>query len=121
MALLPLILDCDPGHDDALAIVAAAAHADLLGVTTVAGNAPLNATTRNAIIVLDLIGRSGTPVHSGAARPLDASAPRDCTCIAGTGRPSSSAESILRTGTEVLRDAAWRNNVLGHQLPGGHG
>jgi len=70
MALLPLILDCDPGHDDALAIVAAAAHADLLGVTTVAGNAPLTATTRNAIIVLDLIGRSGTPVHSGAARPL---------------------------------------------------
>ena len=70
MALIPLILDCDPGHDDALAIVAAAAHAELLGVTTVAGNAPLSATTRNALIVLDLIARSDVPVHAGAARPL---------------------------------------------------
>jgi inosine-uridine nucleoside N-ribohydrolase len=70
MALLPLILDCDPGHDDAIAIVVAAAHADVLGVTTVAGNAPLTATTRNALIVLDLIGRADVPVHAGAERPL---------------------------------------------------
>ncbi|MCU1394056.1 MAG: putative pyrimidine-specific ribonucleoside hydrolase [Ilumatobacteraceae bacterium] len=66
---LPIILDCDPGHDDAIAIVVAAAHANLLGITTVAGNAPLDLTTRNAIIVTDLLGID-TPVHSGANRPL---------------------------------------------------
>ena len=64
-----MIVDCDPGHDDAMALVVAARHADLLGVTTVAGNAPLSSTTRNARIVLDLIG-SHVPVHSGATRPL---------------------------------------------------
>ena len=66
---LPIILDCDPGHDDAIAIVVAAHHTNLLGITTVAGNAPLDATTRNAIIVRDLLGLE-CPVHSGANRPL---------------------------------------------------
>jgi inosine-uridine nucleoside N-ribohydrolase len=64
-----IILDCDPGHDDAIAMVVAARHTDLVGITTVAGNAPLSATTRNAIIVRDLLGID-TPVHSGASRPL---------------------------------------------------
>ena len=65
-----VIVDCDPGHDDSIAILVAATHTDLIGVTTVAGNAPLDRTTRNAIITLDLIGRAEVPVHSGAARPL---------------------------------------------------
>lgn len=64
-----IILDCDPGHDDAIAMVVAARHTDLLGITTVAGNAPLSATTRNALIVRDLLGID-VPVHSGAVRPL---------------------------------------------------
>lgn len=64
-----IILDCDPGHDDAIAIVLAAAHTDLLGLTTVAGNAPLHLTTRNALIIADLLGLD-VPVHSGAERPL---------------------------------------------------
>ena len=63
------ILDCDPGHDDAIAMVVAARHTDLLGITTVAGNAPLDATTRNAIIMRDLLELE-CPVHSGANRPL---------------------------------------------------
>lgn len=66
---LPIILDCDPGHDDAIAIVVAARHTNLLGITTVAGNAPLDATTRNAIIMRDLLGLDA-PVHAGANRPL---------------------------------------------------
>ncbi|MEY2754273.1 MAG: hypothetical protein RJB65_631 [Actinomycetota bacterium] len=64
-----IILDCDPGHDDAIAMVVAGLHTDLVGITTVAGNAPLSATTRNAIIVRDMLGL-GTPVHSGAERPI---------------------------------------------------
>jgi inosine-uridine nucleoside N-ribohydrolase len=69
---IPLILDCDPGHDDALAIVVALARPELrlLAVTTVAGNAPLDATTTNALRVLTLAGRVDVPVAAGAAGPL---------------------------------------------------
>ena len=66
---LPIILDCDPGHDDAVAMVVAARHATLLGITTVAGNAPLESTTRNAIVIRDLLGIE-VEVHAGANRPL---------------------------------------------------
>jgi inosine-uridine nucleoside N-ribohydrolase len=64
-----VLLDCDPGHDDAMAIVAAAHHADLVGITTVAGNAPLERTTHNALVMRDLLGLE-VPVHAGSARPL---------------------------------------------------
>lgn len=64
-----LLLDCDPGHDDAMAIVAAARHAELVGITTVAGNAPLERTTHNALVVRDLLGID-VPVHSGSPQPL---------------------------------------------------
>ena len=67
--LLPIILDCDPGHDDAIAIVVAARHTNLLGLTTVAGNASLELTTRNALIMRDILGID-VPVHAGATRPL---------------------------------------------------
>jgi pyrimidine-specific ribonucleoside hydrolase len=69
---IPLILDCDPGHDDALAIIVALARPELelRAVTTVAGNAGLDATTQNAVRVLTLAGRSDIPVAAGAARPL---------------------------------------------------
>lgn len=65
----PIVLDCDPGHDDAVAIVVAAERAELLGITTVAGNAPLDRTTYNACVFRDALGL-GVPLHSGAARPL---------------------------------------------------
>ena len=70
--LRPVILDCDPGHDDALAIALACASPGLevLGVTTVAGNAGLANTTRNALRVLTLLGRTDIPVAAGAERPL---------------------------------------------------
>ena len=70
---VPIILDCDPGHDDAIAIVTAVHHAELVGVTTVAGNAPLASTTHNACVMRELLtdgSVSPFPVHSGAARPL---------------------------------------------------
>jgi len=67
-----LIIDTDPGVDDAFAIALAALSEDveLLGVTTVFGNVPLPATTRNALRVLALCGRADVPVAAGADRPL---------------------------------------------------
>ena len=60
----PVILDGDPGHDDALAMLLALASPSLevLAVTTVAGNASLERTTRNALRVLTLLGRTDVPV-----------------------------------------------------------
>lgn len=73
MAVMPdrprILLDCDPGHDDVIAIIVAAHTTDLLGITTVAGNAPLDRTTHNACVFRDAL-RLGIGVHSGAARPL---------------------------------------------------
>jgi inosine-uridine nucleoside N-ribohydrolase len=67
-----VILDCDPGHDDAIALLLAlgSPEINLLGVTTVAGNQTLEKTTANAIRVLDHVGRDDVPVAAGAPRPL---------------------------------------------------
>ncbi|HEX2044575.1 MAG TPA: nucleoside hydrolase [Gaiellaceae bacterium] len=68
----PVLLDCDPGHDDAIALLLALAspELDLLGVTTVAGNQTLEKTTANALRVLEFVGRGDVPVAAGADRPL---------------------------------------------------
>ena len=67
-----IILDCDPGHDDALALLLAHAHpaVDLLAVTTVAGNQTLDRTTLNARRVMSVGGIRNVPVAAGAERPL---------------------------------------------------
>jgi purine nucleosidase/pyrimidine-specific ribonucleoside hydrolase len=69
---IPVLLDCDPGHDDAIALLLALGsdELDLRGVTTVAGNQTLEKTTANAIRVLELAGRAEIPVAAGAGRPL---------------------------------------------------
>jgi inosine-uridine nucleoside N-ribohydrolase len=68
----PILLDCDPGHDDAIALLLALGsdELELRGVTTVAGNQTLEKTTANAIRVLELAGRAEIPVAAGAGRPL---------------------------------------------------
>jgi inosine-uridine nucleoside N-ribohydrolase len=68
----PVIIDCDPGHDDAIAILLALASPELevLGITTVAGNTTLPKTTVNALRVLVLAGRTEIPVAAGCDRPL---------------------------------------------------
>jgi purine nucleosidase/pyrimidine-specific ribonucleoside hydrolase len=68
----PILLDCDPGHDDAIAILLALGsdELELRGVSTVAGNQTLEKTTVNAIRVLELAGRGEIPVAAGASRPL---------------------------------------------------
>ena len=67
-----VIIDCDPGHDDAIAILLALAspEVELIGVTTVHGNQTLEKTTANALKVLELAGRADVPVAVGADRPL---------------------------------------------------
>jgi inosine-uridine nucleoside N-ribohydrolase len=67
-----VILDCDPGHDDAIALLLALAspEIELVGVTTVHGNQTLEKTTDNALRVLALVGREDVPVAMGADRPL---------------------------------------------------
>jgi inosine-uridine nucleoside N-ribohydrolase len=65
-----VIVDCDPGHDDVLALAVAAAHCDVVGITVVAGNSGLSNTVRNALLATDLFGLEHVPVHAGADRPL---------------------------------------------------
>jgi len=65
----PVVIDCDPGHDDALAILLAARHFDVLGITTVAGNVDVERTTLNALRLVDLAGLE-VPVARGCAAPL---------------------------------------------------
>src|SRR2546428_7758984 len=92
MTATRFILDCDPGHDDAIALLLALAspELDLLGVTTVAGNQTLEKTTANAIRVLDFVGRGGIPVAAGADRPL-ARAPSAAAYVHGEPGPDAPA------------------------------
>jgi pyrimidine-specific ribonucleoside hydrolase len=67
-----IVLDTDPGHDDAIALLLALASPELevLGVTTVSGNQTLEKTTANALKILEFVERTDVPVHVGAPRPL---------------------------------------------------
>jgi purine nucleosidase/pyrimidine-specific ribonucleoside hydrolase len=69
---VPILLDCDPGHDDAFAILLAAGSplADLRAITTVGGNGTLEAVTYNALRVCTLAGIRDVPIAAGAAGPL---------------------------------------------------
>ncbi len=69
----PIIIDTDPGIDDAVAIFMALASPDLdvVGLTTVYGNAEIDVTTRNALALLEIADRSDIPVAKGAAKPID--------------------------------------------------
>ena len=104
----PLVIDCDPGVDDALALLLAAAspEVDLRAVTCVAGNRPVDQAARNACRVLDLAGRGDVPVHAGCSRPLTQPEPR-CNLVhgedglAGVALPHCRAPSGM-PATEVL-------------------
>jgi purine nucleosidase len=70
---LPIILDCDPGADDAVLLLMALACPDkfeILGITTVCGNAPLSSINENACKVVELSGRGTVPVYAGCPRPM---------------------------------------------------
>lgn len=108
--MIKMIIDCDPGHDDAIAIILAHAIADVVGVTTVSGNAPLNHTTANALAVHALIEVT-TPVHSGASRPLvakpvHAAAVHGETGLDGVTLPSHNLTITSDQAVEYLLDSA---------------
>jgi purine nucleosidase len=73
MVAKPIIIDCDPGADDAIALFLALAFPEqlnVLGVTTVAGNVPLSLTQKNARCLCELAGRVDLPIYAGCPRPL---------------------------------------------------
>lgn len=74
-----ILIDTDPGMDDALAIILAvkSPSIDVLGITTVAGNYPIDITSRNALKTLELVSRSEIPVAKGAVKPLERPLPED--------------------------------------------
>ena len=142
-----LIIDCDPGHDDVIAIILAHRHAEVLGITTVSGNAPLNAVTDNALMVAALLNVD-TPVHVGAAKPLKgeaihAGAVHGANGLGGVARiehgntPASedAVGFLLDAATEdvwvvpigpltnialaIERDPAWARRIAGISLMGG--
>jgi pyrimidine-specific ribonucleoside hydrolase len=65
-----VILDCDPGHDDAFAIMLAVKHLDVLGITTIGGNCTLDNVTKNALKILEVLERTDIPVYPGHAAPM---------------------------------------------------
>jgi len=73
MTQRPVIIDCDPGQDDAIGLLLAMSSPDelnILGITTVAGNVPLELTQRNARLMCDVARRSDIAVYAGCARPM---------------------------------------------------
>jgi ribosylpyrimidine nucleosidase len=101
----PVILDVDPGHDDAVALMLACGHPDLdlLAVTTVSGNVSLEKTTHNALRVLSLVGCTAVPVGAGASEPLE--------------RPLHTAEDIHGKsgldGPEEIPEASFEHDARG--------
>jgi purine nucleosidase/pyrimidine-specific ribonucleoside hydrolase len=117
--VIPLLVDCDPGQDDAIALLLALAspELELLGVTTVAGNQTLDKVTANAIRVLELAERGDVPVAAGADRPLagDLVVAADAhgeTGLDGPDLPPPRAEPVAEHAVDFL--AA---RILGSEQP----
>lgn len=95
-----MILDCDPGLDDAVAIALALCHADVVGITTVGGNVSVAHTTENALAICDLLGRTDVAVHAGADQPLSGVIPHRATEIHGrTGLGEAGLPAASRPAT----------------------
>jgi len=110
MARTKMLIDCDPGHDDAVAILYAARHCDLLGVTTIHGNNSLDNVTRNALSVLTLGGLQ-VPLAKGCAEPIAGprSQPANAhgkTGLDGTDLPEPDRSPINQHAVDFLIDTA---------------
>jgi inosine-uridine nucleoside N-ribohydrolase len=114
-----IVIDCDPGHDDAIAILLALAspELELVGVTTVAGNQTLDKTTRNALVTLDVGGRSEVPVAAGAEAPLSrelrtAAHVHGETGLDGPELPEPQSEPVAAHAADVLAELIAPGTVL---------
>ena len=108
-----LLIDCDPGHDDAVAILYAARHFNLLGITTIFGNQTVELTTRNALRVLSLAGLS-SPVARGFDRPLVGEAPlapdtHGASGLDGVELPEPTAEPVDLHAVQFIIDTVGRH------------
>lgn len=113
----PVIIDCDPGHDDAIALLLALASEELevLAVTTVAGNAPLDKTTRNALGVMELAQRHDVPIAAGAAGPLSrelviADSVHGSSGLDGPILPDTSLTPAAETAVELMAKLIGRSS-----------
>ena len=106
-----ILIDCDPGHDDAVAILYAARHLDLVGITTVFGNSSVENTTRNALAICEL-GDLDVPVAKGFAGPFVggeppfAAAAHGKTGMDGTELPVPTRKPIDAHATEFIIETA---------------
>ncbi len=115
----PIVIDCDPGHDDAMAILLALAspEVELRAVTTVAGNQTLEKTTRNALKVLELAGRSDIPLAAGDDAPLrrqlrTAAEVHGETGLDGSNLPEPTKRPVDAHAAELLAEAIEPGVVL---------
>jgi len=113
MTPVPIVLDCDPGHDDAIALLLALAspEIELRGVTTVAGNQTVEKTTANALRVLELAGRNDVEVAAGAGRPLVrepfvAAYVHGETGLDGSDLPPARGEPVTQHAVDFLAERA---------------
>lgn len=109
-----ILLDCDPGHDDAVAIALAGQLTDLIGITTVSGNVGLHMTTRNALVVTQ-IADLDVPVWSGADRPLVAPPSHAAEIHGNTGLDGVDLPDV--TGTVAGTDAVGEMARLAEERP----
>ena len=108
-----IIIDCDPGIDDAMAIILALQYSgfEIVGVTTVFGNAYLEQATRNALTVVELSGRP-IPVYQGAAKPLNIklTPPPDFVHgkdgLGNTNQPAPTTAPHSKSAAQFIADAA---------------
>ncbi len=110
----PILIDTDPGQDDAVALLlalASPAELQLLGITTVAGNVPLELTTRNALMMVELAGRPQVAVYAGCDRPMvrplvTAEYVHGKTGIDGAGTPAPTTEAAAGHAVDFIVQTA---------------
>lgn len=113
--MTPMIIDCDPGHDDAMALLYAAKTVDLIGITTVFGNTTVEQTTRNALSICRLAGLD-VPVAKGMSKPLVTPVPPVVTAdmhgangIAGADLPEPDRDPVAEHAVTFIIEQARRH------------
>lgn len=108
-----MLIDCDPGVDDAIALLVAMSRSELVGVTTVNGNVSIDHTTANALAITEAAGPAGSavPVHRGAPRPLveplfDAGHVHGATGLGGVALPAPSRSVASDDAVGFILDSA---------------